>query len=156
MYGGFHLQRVKRCKNTFLLQTDVCYNRTFYRPQTKFAMVMFSQMSVCPEGGVCHFLGRHPPGRHTPWADTPLVRHSPLVRHPPGRHPPAQCMLAYTPCPAHAGIHPLPSACWDTVNKRAVRIPLECIPVTIAVNDVGTKKSLVLSRTLRMYAYAKH
>ena len=37
----------------------------------------------------------------------------------------------------HAGIHtdtphgrpPLHSACWDTVNKRAVRIPLECILV---------------------------
>ena len=33
-------------------------------------------------------------------------------RHPPGRHPP----------------YPR-SACWDTVNKRAVRIPLECILV---------------------------
>ena len=39
---------------------------------------------------------------------------------PPCRHPPAQCMLGYTPPP---------SACWDTVNKRAVRIPLECILV---------------------------
>ena len=34
--------------------------------------------------------------------------------------------------PLHAGIHPpgqtppLHSACWGTVNKRAVRIPLEC------------------------------
>ena len=27
------------------------------------------------------------------------------------------------------GRHPLPSACWDTVNKRAVRILLECILV---------------------------
>ena len=34
-------------------------------------------------------------------------------------HPPDQCMLGYTP--------PLLSACWDTVNKRAVRILLECI-----------------------------
>ena len=41
----------------------------------------------------------------TPWADTPLPS-----RHPPGREPP-----------------PLLSACWDTVNKRAVRILLECI-----------------------------
>ena len=44
-----------------------------------------------------------------PWANTP-----PLQTHP-GRHPPGQT-------------HPLPlgSACWDTVNKRAVCILLEC------------------------------
>ena len=47
--------------------------------------------------------------------------------------------------PLHAGIQPqdqrqtpplgrplLHSACWDTVNKRAVRIPLECILVSTA------------------------
>ena len=54
-------------------------------------------------------LGRHPPGRHptgkhpqadTPWADTPL-----------GQAPPP---WADTP------------PCWDTVNKRVVRILLEC------------------------------
>ena len=27
----------------------------FYRPQTKFAKVMFSQVSVCPQGGVYHW-----------------------------------------------------------------------------------------------------
>ena len=43
--------------------------------------------------------------------------HPPLGRHPPGRHPPTR------------GRHPLCSACWDTVNKRAARIPLECILV---------------------------
>ena len=38
--------------------------------------------------------------------------------HPPGRHPPPDR-------------HPLPlrSVCWDTVNKRVLRIPLECILV---------------------------
>ena len=58
----------------------------------------------------------------------------------------SHCMLGYTPPgqtyptrqtppwadnphPVYAGIHPLRSACWDTVNKRAVRIPLECILV---------------------------
>ena len=81
-------------------------------------------------------------GRHHPWADTPppLGRHPPGRQFPMGRHPPAQCLLGYTP---------LPNACWDTppstqcmlgytprqilrdmVNKRAVRIPLECILVT--------------------------
>ena len=55
-----------------------------YSPQTKFAKVMFSQVSVCPQE-----VSATPP-----WSD------------PPGRHPLAQCMLGYTP--------PLPSACWDT------------------------------------------
>ena len=77
----------------------------YYRPQTKFAKVMFSQVSVCPQGGVCPVAsGQTLPGRH-----------------PLGRHPPS--------FPVHAGIHPPHSACWDTVNKRAVRIPLECILV---------------------------
>ena len=94
-------------------------------------------------GGVClsHIpLGRHPPDRHPPWADTPLGRHPlgsthPLGRQPPcpvhaGMHtPPAQCMLGYT--------LPLPSACWDTVNKRAVRIPLECILVLHVFHSFG-------------------
>ena len=44
-------------------------------------------------------------------------------RHPLGRHPPAQYMLGYT--------HPN-SAYWDTVNKQAVRIPLECILVKLS------------------------
>ena len=109
--------------------------RIYYRPQTKFAKVMFSQVSVCPQEGVCHPLGR-PRQADIPWADTPCPVHA-------GIHPPAQCMLGYThhplpsacwdthtPWPVHAGIHtPTPSACWDTVNKREVRIPLECIIV---------------------------
>ena len=52
-----------------------------YGPQTKFAKVMFSQVSVCPWGGVSAPLhaGIHPPG---PEADTPLAgtpRHTPPV-----------------------------------------------------------------------------
>ena len=99
----------------------------FYRPQKKFAKVMFSQVSVCPGGGCLphYMLGYTPPGqtplplgRHTPPGRHPLGQALPLGRHPLGRHPPAQCMLGYThPCPVHAGIHtPLPSACWDTHN----------------------------------------
>ena len=53
------------------------------------------------------------------------------------------CMLGYTPPRIRGrhppGRHPLPgqttpwadSAYWDTVNKRAVRIPLECILVLL-------------------------
>ena len=49
----------------------------YYRPQMKFAKVMFSQVSVCPQGGVCHtpaqcMLGygqqggsTHPTGMHS-------------------------------------------------------------------------------------------
>ena len=62
-------------------------------------------------------LGCTTSGQTPPWADAP-----PPQVDPPGQTPPlAQCMLGYT--------HTLPSACWDTVNKRAVRIPLECILV---------------------------
>ena len=84
----------------------------YYSPQTKFAKVMFLQVPVCPRGGGCL------PHTHTSWADTsPPPGQTPPGRHPPGRHP-----LADTP---------LPSACWDTVKKRAVRILLECIIVII-------------------------
>ena len=87
---------------------------SFCRPQTKFAKVMFSQVSVCPWGrGVCLPRGvvvvvvadtHHP--RQTPRADTTC----PPGRHhlPPGQTPPGQ-----------------------TVNKRAVRIPLE---FTLVIN----------------------
>ena len=69
--------------------------------------------------------GQTPPGRHTPPGQTP----SPRQTHThPGQTPPLTAGIR--PHPVHAGIHiPLPSACWDTVNKRAVRIPLECILV---------------------------
>ena len=97
---------------------------------------MFSQASVILfTAGVYSSMhgGRHPSGRHFPWADT-LGRHPledtpprqiPPGRHPPGQippgtppcpvhagiHPPVQCMLGYTPCPVHAGIHTPPAQC---------------------------------------------
>ena len=71
----------------------------------------------------------------TPWADTPLGRHTPLDTHTPRQTPPWVDTLpgrhfpwADTPLGRHP---PLPSACWDTVNKRAVRIPLECILINV-------------------------
>ena len=30
-----------------------CFKSPYYRPQTKFAKVMFLQVSVCPQGGAC-------------------------------------------------------------------------------------------------------
>ena len=81
----------------------------YYRPQTK---VMFSQVSVCPQGvsaplhaGIhtlgqtpprqTNALGRHPPGKTLPWADTPWVD-----------TPRADTPWADTPSPptVHAGI----------------------------------------------------
>ena len=72
----------------------------YYRPQTKFAKVMFSQVSVCPRWGVCPIAcwdthtrsrGRNPdPG---PAADTPLGRHLSLADTP----------QADTPCTVYAG-----------------------------------------------------
>ena len=59
----------------------------------------------------------------TPPVDTPLGRY-PLGRHPPGQTSPGQTLTwADTPL--------LCSACEDTVNKRAVRVLLECILVYI-------------------------
>ena len=85
----------------------------YYRPQTKFAKVMFLHLSVSHSVQRGEYLGRYTPlGRYNPRQVHPLGRYT----HPPGR---------YTP---RAGTPPS-SACWDTVNKRAVRIPLECILV---------------------------
>ena len=81
-----------------------------YRPQWSCGKVMFLHLSVTLfMGGVClwfwGYLAHPPPGRYT----------LPLDRHPPGQTP--------------ARADPLHSSCWDTVNKRAVRVLLECILV---------------------------
>ena len=56
--------------------------------------VMFSQVSVCPQGGGVHPPGRHPPlpSRHPLAWQTPLrpSRHPPLGRTPPPRSRPLQ------------------------------------------------------------------
>ena len=87
-----------------VILTEICSVHN-YRPQTKFAKVMFSQVSVCPRGGVGLWSQGggvgclpHPPGQTPPWADTPLGK------HPPGRHPPAQWMLGYGQ--QAGGMHP--------------------------------------------------
>ena len=74
-----------------------------YRPQRKFVKVMFSRVSVCPQGDEAEPpLGRHPhpgqtppgqtptttPGRHPPWARIPPGHTSPWAHTPTlGRHP---------------------------------------------------------------------
>ena len=81
--------------------------RIFYRPHMKFAKVMFSQVCL-PH---C-MLGYTPPPSGTRGRHRSLGRH-PLGRYSPGQTPPRPC-----------------SACWDMVNKRVIRILLECILVT--------------------------
>ena len=91
-----------------------------YRLQTKFAKVMFSQVSVCPQG---EYLGRYPPRTGT---HTPPGRYTPRAGTPAGQlHPPRQ---------VH---HPSHSACWDMINKQVVGIPLECILVTTCKRSLG-------------------
>ena len=99
-------------------------NVLFVPPATKLRQgnVFYTCLWFCPQGGggsTTHPPGRHPlpeqtpptPRADTPRADTPLGRHLPFLgRHRPGRHP-------------------LHGACWDTVNKQAVYILLECILV---------------------------
>ena len=69
---------------------------------------MFLHMSVCLQGGGHPHCMLDTP----PWADT---------------------LSGQTPS---LGRHPLRSACWDTVNKRAVRIPLECNLVYLFISWV--------------------
>ena len=62
----------------------------------------------------------HPPSRYTtPKRYTPPGRYTPWQVHPPQQvQPRTDTPLASTPPPSNV--------CWDTVNKRAVRILLEC------------------------------
>ena len=86
----------------------------FYRPQTKFAKVMFLQVSVCPHegGGVCGFFRGvwFFPGV---W----FFRGGGFF----GGH---ECFFS-----------------WDTVNEWAVCILLECILVIFIAGSVHTRDS---------------
>ena len=87
--------------------TACCIQEVYYRPQTKFAKVMFLHVSVSHSvhrGGLPQcMLGYHPPRTRPP----PQSRH-PQSRPPQEQTPPAQCILG------------------DTVNKRTVCILLKC------------------------------
>ena len=90
-----------------------------------WAKVMFLHVSVILFTGGCTWAGT-PPGRYTP-----LGRYTPSGQvhpQPPGRYTPRQVH----PCgqvPPRRYTCPPTNTCWDTVNKRAVRILLECILV---------------------------
>ena len=85
---------------------QVAVDEYFYRPQRSWAKVIFSQASVCPQGGrgsVSVHAGIYPP--------------PPGTRHPPGADTPPQADT------------PLGSRLQHTVNERPVCILLECILV---------------------------
>ena len=86
-----------------------------YGPQRSCGKVMFLHLSlILFTGGGCLpqcILG------YTPWADTP-GQTPPWADTPLGR-PPGQI-------------------CWGTVNKRAVRILLECILVSNRIGKIST------------------
>ena len=99
--------RFKEAYNTRNPSENICIlcmkmhlNILNYRPQTKFAKVMFSQASVCPQGGVCPIACWDTPpwtrGRHPPGADTPPRCRPPQIR-PPG--PEVDTPLEQTPPP---------------------------------------------------------
>ena len=82
IYRWIALWRLTACylrSEHFFFNTHIC-PENFYRPQTKFAKVMF--LHVCPQRGIIWAGTPQPPlvGTH-PWADTP---------------PPEQCMLGDT------------------------------------------------------------
>ena len=121
----------------FTLIPSLC-NQYFLLPTNEFVKVMFSQVTVCPQGvsaplllGVCIPACR----ADTPWDQRQTPPGPPPGRHPLGRHPSRQTPPADIPLSRHQlpstcwDTHPLCSACWDMVNKWVVCIPLECILV---------------------------
>ena len=111
-----------------------------YRSQRSWAKVIFSQASVCPQGGrgVCLSAcwdippqSRHPPLEQTPpWADTPQSRHPleqtppradpPRSRHPPGsRHLPRADTSPGSRHPSRAGPPPPPRIRLQHTAQRA-------------------------------------
>ena len=81
----------------FLVKVRSAIIEGFYRPQTKFAKVMFLYVSVCPQGRgepgqvppseQVPTRQVHPPEQgHPPWVDTPRTGTPPSRYPPPGRY----------------------------------------------------------------------
>ena len=87
--------------------------------------------------GQVHPLGRYTSqGSYTPWAGTSRAGTAPCASTPPQAGTPPWAgttpLGRYNPLGRYkppGQVHHRHSACWDTVNKWAVRIPLECILV---------------------------
>ena len=121
-----------RCFRIVLLNKTIKYQCTLYRPQTTFAKVMFSQVSVCPQGGGVRGRGGH--SCHTcPLPCTPPWNANPLPCMPPAMHAPLPHMLllpCMPPCHTCTPHHARPHATHarpPPLDMRAVRILLECI-----------------------------
>ena len=103
-------------KGTYLPSANEVWGRVIF---LHLSVILFT-------GGVpgqVHPPGRYPPGQvhppgsqYTPWQVPPPGKYTPWQVHPLGRYPPN-------------------SACWVMVNKRAVRILLECILVLAIRSD---------------------
>ena len=89
-----------------------------YRPQKICEGYVFTHVCLYTEE---EYLDRYPP-----WQIHPLGRYTPRQVHPPAGTLP----WAGTPHPLGRYSPLQSSACWDTVNKQAVRILLECILVS--------------------------
>ena len=85
-------------------------NEVCYRPQTKFAKVMFLHLSVILSTGGSTWAGT-PLGRYTPGQVHPPRRYTPSSGqvHPLGRYPPGQ---VHHPATVYAGI-------WSTSGRYA-------------------------------------
>ena len=114
-----------------------------YTPACRYTPQQVHPQQVHPLGQV-HPLagtppGRYAPGRYTPPAGPPPGRYTrlqvhPLASTPPGRYTPhcqqvhPHCQQVHPPAGTPPGrYNPRRNACWDTVNRRAVSILLECI-----------------------------
>ena len=112
-----------------------CFSVKFYRSQTKFAKVMFSLVSVCPWGG--GVVSQHAPGRD---GVCPSMHRAggglcPGVGSLPGGVCPGMSTRGYLGVPPpDQRSDTSPQILRNTVNKRAVRIPLECILVKWTFN----------------------
>ena len=81
--GCFRVHTQRRCPETKMVH--VVQSISCYRPQTKFAKVMFSQVSVCPRVVSV----REAPWTEIPWTETPRTETPPGQKHP-GQRPPGQ------------------------------------------------------------------
>ena len=119
----------------------------YYRPQTKFAKVMFLQVCVCPQGDVHGAGGVHGAGRGVHGGRGACV--VPGGMHGAGGHAWWQGV-----CGVAGGVHGGRRGCawwWggmgggirrDTVNERAVRILLECMLYLLFYYSVRFKEIL--------------
>ena len=138
-----------------LISADIyswCPRISFYRPQTKFAKVMFLQVSVCPQGGGCAWQGMCVAGcvcgRGVCVVGGACMAGGACVV--------GTCMAGVC---LPRGVHGRGCAWWggghawhacspadttrygDVVNERAVRILLECILVLPIFERTGTDMS---------------